>query len=267
MAGHVPPAVANLAPTGRLAPETMMGLSIGLPLRNREALTNLLQELCNPASSSFRHFITVGEFTKRFGPTAEDYQKVVDFAQSRGLTVETKHPNRMLVEATGRAAEVEAAFEVKLQEFRHPTENRTFFAPDREPSVAMDLPILHVGGMDNYMAPRPLSHVKPAGGASPASGSGPGGNYAGKDFRAAYAPATTLTGAGQSVGLLEFGGYYASDIRQYERNFSLPNVPLDNVVLDGISNITVNADGGEEPLDIEMAISMAPSTFMVTRWL
>jgi hypothetical protein len=263
LTGHVPPAVASLTATGRLAAETGMRLSIGLPLHNREALTNLLQDLYDPASPSFRRFLTVGEFTKRFGPTEEDYRKVIDFAQSRGLKAMVKHPNRMLVEVTGRAADVEKAFQVTLREYRHPTEDRTFFAPDREPSVDAALPILHISGMDNYVKPRALSHLRAAGAASPASGSGPGGNYAGNDFQAAYVPGTTLTGAGQSVGLMEYAGYYVSDILQYESNYNLPNVPLNNVVLDGLSNVTVSPEGAEQPLDIEMAIAMAPGLSQV----
>jgi len=263
LTGHVPPAVAGLTAANRLPAETRMRLSIGLPLHNRAALTNLLQDLYDPASPSFRQFLAVDEFTKRFGPTAEDYGKVIDFARSRGLKIEAKHPNRMLVEVTGRAADVEKAFQVTLREYRHPTEDRTFFAPDREPSVDAALPILHVSGMDNYVKPRALSHLRAAGAARPASGSGPGGSYAGNDFQAAYVPGTTLTGAGQSVGLMEYDGYYVSDILQYESNFSLPNVPLNNVVLDGISNATVNPGGLETPLDIEMAISMAPGLSQV----
>jgi hypothetical protein len=263
LAGHVPPATANLAATGRVPADKKMRLSIGLPLRHREALTNLLQDLYDPASPSFRHFVKVDEFTRRFGPTAEDYQKVMDFAQSRGLKIEVQHTNRMLVEVTGRASDIETALQVTLLTYRHPTEDRTFFAPDREPTVDAGLAILHISGMDNYVVPRPMIHPSRAGGAKPASGSAPGGNYAGIDFRAAYVPGTTLTGTGQSVGLLEYGGYYASDITAYESDYNLPNVTLNNVLLDGISSASENGGGAEEPLDIEMAISMAPGLTQV----
>jgi len=189
--GHVPQAVSNLPATGRLAADTGIRLSIGLPLRNREALTNLLEQLSDPASPSFRHFITVDEFTGRFGPTPDDYRKVIEFAESHGLKADVRHPNRMLLEVAGRAADVEQAFGVTLREYRHPTEDRTFFAPDREPTVDAGLPILHISGLDNYVKPRALSHPMEAGAPTPASGNGPGGFYAGNDFRAAYVPGTT----------------------------------------------------------------------------
>ena len=54
-----------------------MKLAIGLPLRNQEALTNLLQQLYDPSSPNYRHYLTPEEFTAQFGPTEQDYQKVI----------------------------------------------------------------------------------------------------------------------------------------------------------------------------------------------
>ena len=81
----------------------------------------------------------------------------------------------------------------------------------------------------------------------------------GNDFRAAYAPDTSLDGAGQTVGLLQFDGYTASDITYYENQAGLPNVTLSNVLIDGASGGPSGSGGEVEvSLDIEMAISMAP---------
>ena len=45
---------------GRLDANYRMEVAIGLPLRNREQLTNLLADIYNPASPNFRHFLTAG---------------------------------------------------------------------------------------------------------------------------------------------------------------------------------------------------------------
>ena len=90
-----------------------------------------------------------------------------------------------------------------------------------------------------------------------ATGSGPRGNFIGKDFRAAYAPGVSLDGSGQAIGLFELDGYFPSDITAYERLAALPNVTLSNVLVDGIrGNPSGNND--EVALDIDMAICMAP---------
>src|SRR2546428_13848422 len=97
-----------------------------------------------------------------------------------------------------------------MRVYRHPTENRTFFAPDVEPSVPSALAVLDISGLNNYTLPHPKYKLKPANQSSKATsrdGSGPAGNYMGNDFRAAYVPGVTLNGAGQKVGLLQFDDY------------------------------------------------------------
>ena len=53
----------------------------------------------------------------------------------------------------------------------------------------------------------------------------------GNDFRAAYVPDSSLTGSGQTVGLLQFDGYTASDIAYYENQAGLPSVTLSTCCL------------------------------------
>ena len=68
-----------------------------------------------------------------------------------------------------------------------------------------------------------------------------------------------MTGAGQTVGLLQFDGYTASDISYYESVAGLPSVTLSNVLLDGFTGQPTETGGEVEvSLDIEMSISMAP---------
>jgi len=98
--------------------------------------------------------------------------------------------------------------------------------------------------------------------AQPLTGSGPGGYYAGNDFRNAYVPGSALNGAGQAVGLLEFSAYYPSDITNYENTIGLTNyVPLNTVVIGHPGPTTAN--NAEVALDIEVAIAMAPGLSQV----
>jgi uncharacterized repeat protein (TIGR01451 family) len=259
--GHVPPVVSHLAAKERLAATTSLRLAIGLPLHNREALTNLLEQLYDPASPNYRHFLTPEQFTAQFGPTEQDYQAVVNFAKANGLVVTGTHPNRMLLDVSGKVADIEKTFHVTLRTYQHPTEAREFYAPDVEPSVDANVPVQDISGLNNYFLPRPMLHKMTTANATPALGSGLGGSYLGRDFRNAYAPGTSLDGSGQIVGLLQFDGYLASDIAAYETQAGLTNVPpLQNVLLDGFSGVpTGNGGEVEVSLDIEMAVSMAPA--------
>lgn len=260
--GHVPEAVArlHLPPVGRLPATDRLNLAIGLPLRNKPGLENLLQQIYDPTSTNYHHYLTPEQFTERFGPTEQDYQALIAFARANGLTVTGEHPNRVLLDVSAKAADVERIFHVTMRVYQHPKEARTFFAPDVEPSMDIALPILHISGLDNYSLPHPNLKKKPANqtaGATAHSGSGPGGAYLGIDFRAAYIPGVSLDGSGQTVGLLEFDGYYPNDIVSYESQAGLPNVPLSNVAVDGgVSN--PGSGDVEVALDIEMVASMAP---------
>ena len=85
---------------GSLPPGQQMNLSIVLPLRNQTELASLLQRLYDPTSPDFRQFLTVDQFTERFGPTAHDYQAAVSFARANGFTVTGTPVNRLIVPIT-----------------------------------------------------------------------------------------------------------------------------------------------------------------------
>ncbi|PWU21265.1 MAG: hypothetical protein C5B50_02150 [Verrucomicrobia bacterium] len=256
--GHVHAIVRHLAPVGRVTATEKLRLALGLPLRDEAGLNELLGQLYDPASPNYRKWWTPQQLAERFGASEADCQAVRDWARAHNLTVTATHPNRLVVDVEGAAADVEAALHVVLLTYQHPTETRRFFAPDREPSVDLAARLLSISGLDNFSIPHPKRHIRALDAkAAPRSGSGPSGTYIGGDFRAAYMPGTSLNGTGQSIGLLEFDGFYASDITAYESQAGLPNTPLTVVAVDG--GVSTPGSGNDEVcLDIEVAIAMAP---------
>jgi subtilase family serine protease len=259
---HVREAVQNgqAALLGRLPETRILRLGIALPLRNEAELDELLQQLADPRSSSYRQFLSVEQFTERFGPSQEDYDAVLRFAAANGLEVTGTAPNRLLVEVQGSVPNVERAFHVALGLYQHPTENRTFFAADREPTADLSVTLWHVTGLDDFSLPHPAGLRQEPHARANTTGSGPGGDFIGSDMRAAYYEATALTGTGQSVGLLEFAGYNEADVTKYfsEVHQTL-SVAVVGVSTDGSSlSCTGSCDDTEQVLDIEQAISMAP---------
>jgi subtilase family serine protease len=261
--GHLPPAVAARKALTIPAPKEL-DLAFALPLRNREKLASLLQDLYNPASPNYHTYLTPVQFAASFGPAQTDYDAVVQFARSNGMAVMTAYPNRTVLVVRGAVADIEKALHLKIEVYQHPTEARTFYAPDTEPSVDLDVALEGVWGLDSYFLARPggepITGGVPAG-APPGGGSGSGGTYRGDDIRPAYVPGTSLTGSGQVIGLFELDGYYGNDIVAYENASGIsPLVPLVNVLVDGFSGTPGgNANAvGEVSLDIELAIAMAP---------
>ena len=132
---------------GRLPATQSMRLVLVLPQRNQAAQDSLLKDLYDPASPSYRQFLTVEEFTDRFGPSQEDYDAVVRFAQTHGFTVAGTARNRLNVDVEGTGASIEAAFHVTMGVYQHPTENRTFYSPDREPTADLAVGLWHIAGL------------------------------------------------------------------------------------------------------------------------
>ena len=256
---HVPPAAKALAAKGDVPAANELRLALGLPVRDAAGLEKFLESVTDPRSPNFRHYLTPEEFAARFSPTESDYAVLKNFARANGLKITGEHVNRLVLDVSGPAANVERALSVKLRRFQHPTEAREFFAPDREPSVDKSLPLADVSGLNNFKRPHPKL-VRPkniSSRAAPHGGSAPTGDYLGNDFRRAYAPDTTLTGAGQIVGLLQFDGFYQTDITGYQSDAGLPNIPVQSVFVDGYDG-TPGRNNGEVALDIEMAMAMAP---------
>jgi hypothetical protein len=258
-------APSNSQLLGRLPAAQQMRLSLSLPLRNQAQLESFLQQVYNPSSPNYHHFLTVQQFIDQYGPTAQDYEKVTTFAAAHGFTVTRTFSNRLLVNVSGSSSSVEQAFHVKMQSYQHPTENRKFYAPNTEPSVESGVPILSVDGISTLNLPHSmLQHAAKDAVHSDTTGSGQGGQFLGSDIRAAYAPGVTLNGSGQSVGLIELGPYNLSDVQAYFSTIGQSlNVPIYNVLLDvdGVCLGTPASNGcddGEEVADMEQAISMAP---------
>ena len=265
--GHVPQVVTrlNLQAVGRLSGTNRLSLVIGLPYRKKDVLAPLLQQIYDSAGLNYHHYLTPNEFTETFGPTEQDYQAIVAFAKANGLTVKGTHSSRTLLDVEAPVTTIERVFHVKMCVYQHPAEKRTFFAPATDPALDLNIPVLHITGLDNYTVPSPNLTAYPNDKATnpiPNTGSGQGGSYQGNDFRNAYAPGVALTGLGQVLGLLELDGYNSNDITAYRNLTGIPNVPIQNVLLDGFNgNAGINND--EVCLDIEMANAMAPGLFKV----
>ncbi len=276
LSGHVPKITRQLSAQGRLDANAHLEVSIGLPLRNREQLTNLLVDIYNPSSPNFRHFLKPEEFNASFAPSAADYQSVIDFAKAHHLTVIRTHTNRTLVNLSGSVGDIENAFHVRLQTYKHPKENRTFFAPDAEPSLDLKTPVLAISGLDNYVRPRPRLYAnirinKGPGGGSSGGNTGP---FEGGDYEAAYVPNVLEDGTGQTIGLFELFPFNQQDIEDYEDDNGFPSyVPVTPVAVDGADTNSSDYDYfdpntlAQTPYldyvievtgDIETTISMAP---------
>ena len=103
------------------------------------------------------------------------------------------------------------------------------------------------------------------------SGSGPSASFLGSDMRAAYYGNGSLTGSGQTVGLLEFYGTDLNDLNTYFTNANETNsVPVVLFSVDGSPTSCLKSagcDDTEQELDITQALGMAPGLQELTMYV
>jgi kumamolisin len=261
---------------GKLPASQTLQLDVVLPLRDQAGLDAFLANLQNPNSADYRQFLTPVEFIERFGPTLQDYDTVVQYVQNHGLVVVGGSWEGMEVQVKGPVSAIESAFHVNMLTYQHPDENRVFYAPDREPTTGLPFPLWHISGLDNYSIPHPMFVKKgdyaKAHGIDPdqvindaTTGSGPSSSFLGSDMRAAYYGGSTLTGAGQNLGLFEYLGTDLADLNTYYTNVHQTNsVPIILLSTDGTSTSCLYTrrggycDDTEQTLDMTQALGMAP---------
>lgn len=270
LTGHVPlRAVAHAHLVGRVAAAQTVGLALTLPLRNPADLSDLLSRLYAPGDPLYGKFLTPAEFTARFGPTESDYAAVAAAAKSAGLQITGTHPNRLVLDVSGPASALESAFGLHLENYRA-ADGRVFRAPDAGPLLPRGMAgrVAGVVGLDTAL--RLHSHLRPhlvpsvLGGHL---GSGPYGGLTPSDVKTAYSlNSVSANGAGQSLALFELDGYTASDITAYRTYCSLPAMPIQNILVDGVTG-AVGSTSDETTLDIELAQALAPNLSKIFLYL
>jgi subtilase family serine protease len=279
---HVRDVVANgQAPlVGQLPATQTLHFDIVLPLRDRAGVQTFVREVNDPTSPSYHQFLTPQEFTERFGPSQENWDALVAFAKASGFKIIDGTREERDLRLTGTVANVEKAFHVTMGVYQDPTEDRTFFAVDREPTVDLPFQIWHITGLDNDSKPHPM-YVKKSDYAKAhgidaskvvshaTTGSGPSASFLGSDMRAAYYQGTALTGTGQNIALFEFAGTDLADLTTYYKNAGQTEPYTPTLISTGgyatscVDSGSKACDDTEQTLDMTQAMGMAPGSTML----
>ncbi|HEY7077927.1 MAG TPA: S53 family peptidase, partial [Solirubrobacteraceae bacterium] len=293
VAAASPKATHGAADHGALNRSQRLSLRIYLaPNGGEAALKAAVAAVSDPASSSYRHFLTPAQFRARYAPTSGAVASVSSWLKANGLTVTgVEHARRYLL-VRGSAAAVEQAFSVKLHQFRKRGE--TFRAPTGNATVpaAVAGQVIGVAGLSTethvmkpaafppaFVNARPCSQYYGQVAAKyQADFKTPLPEFNGKvlpyapcgytpiQFRAAYEGDTALTGAGQTVAITD--AYAAptilEDANQYSTRRGDPPFAKGQFQQRLAGSFTHKAACGptgwygEETLDVEAVHGMAP---------
>ena len=205
-----------------------------------------------------RRYLTRAQFAAIHSARVEDVTRVREEFSRQGLAVGAVDRVSRTVKLSGTAADVERVFDVELHRFDHPsTPYRAPLGPVRLP-VELRGPVTGVFGLDTRPPLRP--HFRRN--ADPQAV-----GYSPLAVGTAYDFPTNLTGVGQCVGLLEFGGGFAdSDLTSFFGGLGVSVPEVSVVSVDGATNAPTgdpSGPDGEVELDIELAGALAPAARLV----
>jgi subtilase family serine protease len=79
-----------------------------------QALTTLIEQLHDPNSPNYHHWLTAVEFGETFGASEEDIATVTGWLQEHGFTVNSVYPNHLVIDFSGSAGQVAGAFHTQI---------------------------------------------------------------------------------------------------------------------------------------------------------
>ena len=115
--GNVRSEVRTAKDLGGLAGATQIGpmqLLLQRPPQTQAALDRLTAAQLRPGAPEFHRWLTSAEMTRRFAPAATDVAAVTDWLRAQGFAVGARHGAGMVVDFSGSAGQVRAAFHTDI---------------------------------------------------------------------------------------------------------------------------------------------------------
>jgi subtilase family serine protease len=233
----------NFSGIAPMTPSQNLHVVVGLNPRNKAQLDQLVAAIGKPGNPQYGHTITAAQFLASYAPTQAQADAVVSYLRGAGFNNIEVSANRMTVSAYASAAVVQQAFNTELVSFvaggRNVFANRT---PAQVPA-SLGGTVAAVVGLQNLGMPKTqlqyanktaatkpaLSAPKPAVGVPQDPLLTP--PYSGPQYQVAYDAGNTPTGWGTTIGIVTEGdiSQVPKDLRAYEKEFHLPQVPYEIV--------------------------------------
>jgi subtilase family serine protease len=202
-------------------PAQQVHVVVGLVPRNKAQLDALVVAVSTPANQQFEQTITPAQFLDDYAPDPASVSEVEGYLQRLGFSDIEVSGNRLAVSAYGSARTVEDAFNTRLVSFEY--QGRGVFAntaPAQVPASLAGIVSAVVGLQDFGVMTTPLVLGTPQDPVTTPP-------YSGPQYQIAYAAGATPTGHNTTIGIVTEGALtqVPKDLRQYEEEFNLPQVP------------------------------------------
>ena len=233
-----------------------------------QAFEKYIDELTDPKSPNYHHWLTANEVGQRYGLSTQDTGTITNWLTSHGFTINQVYLNGVLIDFSGTAGAVREAFHTEIHDLEVNGVAHIANMSDPRIPTALAPAIVGVVSLNDF---RPHAMNKPR----------PGYTFAGcgdlTDSRDCYAvvPADIATiynlnplfaagysGQGQTIVVIEDSDLYqTSDWTTFRSVFGLASYELGSLsqVHPGCTDPGVNDDDSEAAIDVEWSSAAAPN--------
>jgi subtilase family serine protease len=223
-----------------------------------------IESLTDKSSPNFRQWMTAAEQGEKYGVAQQDIDTITNWLESHGFTIGYVYPNRMVIDFSGSAGEIQQAFHTEIHDLQVKGEQHFANMSDPKIPAALAPAVEGVVSMNNFK-PHAM-HEQRANDTFAGCGAD---CYAlvPADFQKIYnvSPVYTagFTGKGETVVVVEDTNSYGTDWAAYQKRFGLTSYggTLTTVHPNSAGNCTnpgTNSDDIEADLDVEMVTAIAP---------
>jgi subtilase family serine protease len=265
--GHLHPLATAAADQGRVGPGfhldriTMMFKPTGA---QQASLATFLDQLHNPSSPEYQHWLTPEQFADRFGMSRADMDKIVGWLRAQGFVIEEVAPSRLWITFAGNARQVESAFQTEIHQYV--VNGTSHYANAIEPAVpgALADVVLGLQSLHNFRV-KPRFHSRKAKFTSSITGNHflvPDDLATIYDIKQAYS--TGIDGTGGSLAVMGQTDILLSDIQTFRSLSGLPANDPSVILVPGSDDPGINNDDlTEADLDLEWAGAVAPGAQII----
>ncbi|MGA8497162.1 MAG: protease pro-enzyme activation domain-containing protein [Xanthobacteraceae bacterium] len=278
LAGNTRPEATAANDRGRVddaMPLDHMQLQLRRPAAREEAVKALIEQLHDPKSPNFHHWLTAAEFGAQFSPAASDIAAITGWLQQQGFTVNFVYPSGVSIDYSGTAGQVRTAFHTELH--RLSVNGVAHFANMSDPEIpaALAPAVVGVVSLHDFKA---RSHRVP-------KSDHPNASLGSGNFSVTPSDLATIynfnplfnagySGQGQTIAVVEPTNLAsAADWTTFRQTFGLSrytaaslttiNPPPPSGKTNCANPPVINEDTGEAALDVEYASAGAPSAAII----
>jgi subtilase family serine protease len=274
--GNTRPEANAINDRGRVSDAVSMEhllLQLRRPPAQEQALTQLIDQLHNPASGKFHQWLTPSQFGAQFGPAASDIAQITGWLQGHGFQVNTIYPSGMTIDFSGTAGQVRTAFRTEIHNLQVNGVNHIANITDPQIPAGLAPAVVGIVSLHDFM-PRPKLVRKPT-----IDYTVGGGEYAvtPSDLATIYnfnpLFKAGISGQNQTIYLIQDTDLYTnSDWTTFRSTFGLSGYtgaslstvhPAPPSGSNNCSDPGVNSDDVEAILDAEYASAAAPSAAII----